>query len=372
MRWYCVIFTLIHVLSYGLQYGKTQETEVQVDLVFEKSIEGIGTGIAWYPSGAYFVAGIDSTLYFFNPTESEPFREITLPSQVSRAAIAGLAWSPDGTRLAILWGGDWSELPYQVFILDVATGETALILDTEAITTIHWSPNGQLLAGIQGDWSDFGRGPEISNFMIWDSQTGELLSQYRPEEYAPSNSDDINDNPAALAWMTDSQLITLSYEANLAVIDLQNNKISMLEGQPVERGVGAVGSPGNGLDNNTAMQAIDWQASGNLLAFGATFFKPINEEEINIWDIGQGQLAAKLLGHTGIVTSVDWHPTEDLLASGSLDKTLRIWDTVVYREIANLPHDDIVTSLAWNPQGDLLASVSENGTVYLWNVSLQN
>lgn len=46
---------------------------------------------------------------------------------------------------------------------------------------------------------------------------------------------------------------------------------------------------------------------------------------IFIWDVTSKRVLQKLDGHEGVVLSVDTHPKEDLLVSGGLDRTVRIW-----------------------------------------------
>lgn len=46
---------------------------------------------------------------------------------------------------------------------------------------------------------------------------------------------------------------------------------------------------------------------------------------VYMWELNSRKLLQKLEGHTEPVMSVACHPTENLIASGSLDKSIRIW-----------------------------------------------
>jgi WD40 repeat protein len=66
---------------------------------------------------------------------------------------------------------------------------------------------------------------------------------------------------------------------------------------------------------------------------------------------------------------VTFNPEESLLASGSHDKTVGIWDLVDHKLLVLLPgHEDVVLRVAFNSQGTLLASISWDGTVKLWGM----
>ena len=82
----------------------------------------------------------------------------------------------------------------------------------------------------------------------------------------------------------------------------------------------------------------------------------------------QPKLSATLRGHTSYVSSVAYHPDGKTLASGSKDKTIKLWDLATGEEQATLEgHTDDVYSVAYSPDGKILASCSKDATIKLWD-----
>jgi COMPASS component SWD3 len=47
---------------------------------------------------------------------------------------------------------------------------------------------------------------------------------------------------------------------------------------------------------------------------------------IKLWDSRTGEFRQNLEGHTKGISDIAWSSSSDLLASGSDDKTVRLWD----------------------------------------------
>jgi hypothetical protein len=77
-----------------------------------------------------------------------------------------------------------------------------------------------------------------------------------------------------------------------------------------------------------------------------------------------------LSGHTDEVNSVAFSPDGRLLASGSADYTIKLWDVASGSLVRTLTgHTDYVLSVAFSPDGRLLASGSDDKTIKLWDIS---
>ena len=94
---------------------------------------------------------------------------------------------------------------------------------------------------------------------------------------------------------------------------------------------------------------------------------------IRIWQVGNLQQTDQVDAHSSWVRSVSFSPDGKILASGSDDQLVKLWDfsdgKIGEKPVKILQgHTYRVRSVSFSPNGDLLASSSFDQTIRLWNL----
>ncbi|KAK3366724.1 hypothetical protein B0T24DRAFT_367243 [Lasiosphaeria ovina] len=94
------------------------------------------------------------------------------------------------------------------------------------------------------------------------------------------------------------------------------------------------------------------------------------DHTIRLWDASTGQLQRTLEGHSSAVSSVAFASNSTMLASGSYDNTIRLWDASTGQLQRTLEgHRSAVYSVAFASNSTVLASGSFDNTIRLWDAS---
>ena len=80
-----------------------------------------------------------------------------------------------------------------------------------------------------------------------------------------------------------------------------------------------------------------------------------------LWDLGAGRLLHDFTEHTSAVTSLAFHPMELLLATGSLDRTVKFWDVERLCQVSEAPVEASgIRCVQFHPEGQCLFSGSQD------------
>ena len=111
------------------------------------------------------------------------------------------------------------------------------------------------------------------------------------------------------------------------------------------------------------INAMAFSPDSRVLATGSI------DKTVELWEVATGNKLATLTGQTGWIQSVSFSPDGRGLAAGGSDGTIKLWSVPSGRELASLVGpSDVVWAVAFNPNGHVLASGSDDGTIKFWDV----
>lgn len=244
--------------------------------------------------------------------------------RVATTKFRSITFSPDGTRLAA--GGDNGAAA----ILDGVTLQPLLgpiQLHGSQITDIAYGLNGTVLATGGG----FGTGVKLT-----DATTGQRIVDFNGVEgFYPMQPLAVSPDGTQLAMGSPEQSIRLWDMASRRLLATCPKKVRF----PF---------------------CMRFTPDGRRLAFSDTL------GFLYLWDPSGQRPLRKLAGHNGPVTALAFAPN-GTLASGGMDRTIRLWHPEIDQEVAILEgHRGSVFWVAFAEHGKTLISGSTDGTLNLW------
>jgi WD40 repeat protein len=262
--------------------------------------------VAISPDGSLIVGGEEHVTVWDMTTGREVYTleawKTDIKTGLAGGTVLSKAFSPDGKLLAL------GHINYVIGIWDVATGGLVRTLrgETLAVRSVAFSPDGRLLAS----------GTRSSTIRLWEVATGRLVR--------------------TLTFREDTGVVTTVAFSPDGSLLASGGSESWKSGEGYDRGLIRFHDVTTGRELRTIegdpeqIMSIAFSLDGRLLASGGSYYwdeaNRIRRAEIKLWDVTTGHLVRTLQGHTGDIRSLVFSPDGRLLASGSNDRTIKLWD----------------------------------------------
>jgi WD40 repeat protein len=253
---------------------------------------------------------------------STVFPILTLDSHSD--TVETLAFSADGSVLAS------GSSDRTCFVYNLESKQVCWILGPDAtpVQSISFSPTRPLLAVASGVGdppnSGTGYGPNNSvKIRVCDIMTGMVEVGLREHRFAVRS----------LSFSPDgTYLATTNKEGGIWLWETRTwRHIETIDG------------------SGTAISRVVFSPSGTLLA-------TISSSEVSVWQLSPVScLWSSQQNHLATITSLAFSPDGKILATGSQDRTVRLWETFTGKMFDVLHCNMEVKCVAFSPQGDFLA-----------------
>ena len=290
---------------------------------------------------------------------------------------SSIAFSPDGRTLA---SGSQDNT---IKLWDVETGSVLRTLSGHVrfVWSVAFSPDGRTLAS----------GSDDKTIKLWDVATGRELRALSGHGESVSSVVFSPDGRTLASGCTDGSIklwdeatgrelrtlglpsigavvwsIAFSPDGRTLVSGGGDNTLKLWDATTGKelRTLSKRGDETPLLEFSPSVMSVAFSTDGRTLASGS------QDKTIKLWDVSTGKELHTLSGHGKDVHSVVFSPDGRTLASGSYDNTAKLWDVATGRELHTLTgHGNFVNSVVFSPDGRTLASGSWDNTIRMWDVA---
>ena len=311
--------------------------------------KGPVNAIVYAPDANRLAIANSGNVLLYDGKTSEKLTEFT----GHKAPVLTLAFSPNGEILAS--GGE----DKKGRMWDVSTGKSMHILGSEmtahkgAINTLAFSENSEMFYSFSiEDGSLRSWNPVDGGCYGYSGVTSDIVTTTGVFSQYGKNFAQAVELPMTIADKFDFAVL-------FSETDIANNLVKLTKEVPIF------------TTHTEKIVALAISPSGAFIATGSSdwtieVWKVPDKEPLKETDIGDPLWILK--GHAGTVTAVAFSPSGKVLASGSADQRVRLWDLTTGQHLRTFSnHTSKISALAFATD-NVLASGSSDGTIFIWDL----
>ena len=276
--------------------------------------------LAWHPYEMKLVStGMDKSVRVWDADSGK----CLLSKKVHTDYVTCCVWEPvhfTGISERVATAG--KDAAIRIWNTRTQTCELTLGSHTDKVTALKWAGNGFLLS------ASFDR-----SIKVWNTTNGAMIRTLNGHAHWVT----------CLALNTDYVLRTPLHDEKGSLCDLAN--VSECKETAGKR-----------------YASVLTKNSQELLVSGSDDFT------LFIWNLKDSKPIIRLTGHQQPISHIMFSPDGQHIASGSFDRSIRIWTAEGKSRYAFRSHVESVYQVAWSPDSRLVVSASKDSTLKLWEL----
>ncbi len=266
-----------------------------------------------------------NTLNLWEIEQSKPISKLTIPGELPYRSA--MVYSPNTNLLACGNGTDvedWDEDDPEngaVYVWNVPSEQMHHVFRGKHVNRINYvrfSPDGTRLISRDTNWVtrlwDVMNGEEIGEFpeniVVQDQLT------YEQHETLSERFDEVTSFRPHVFSSCGNLIAGGFSDDRILVWDIEKCEPYVTIRPPLTEGKGYIPS----------IDPIEFSHCGRYLAYGENWKPGVAKVPVRLWDISTGENIATFLGHPTDIQCLAFSPDSTILASGSFDGTILLWD----------------------------------------------